>query len=80
MLYAEAAYFDGYHVAHIAAYEDNKRLKAIDKRNRECFKQVLRERRSRNRANEESESQAKADSTANREDVPRLRTRLYQQV
>lgn len=44
MLYAEAAYFDGYHVAHIAAYYEVQRLKAIDKRNRECFNRRLRQR------------------------------------
>lgn len=31
MMYAEASYFDGYHFAHIAAYEDAKRLKRITK-------------------------------------------------
>lgn len=42
MLYSEAAYFDGYHVAHIAAYEEAKRLsrkrdearKILDRRGR----------------------------------------------
>ncbi|WLJ71233.1 hypothetical protein [Sphingomonas phage Birtae] len=29
MIYAEAAYFDGYHFAHIAAFEEHKRLKRI---------------------------------------------------
>lgn len=78
MLYAEAAYFDGYHVAHIAAYYEVQRLKAIDKRNRECFNASLRNRR--NRANEESEGEAKAASRSNREDVRNLQARLYQQV
>lgn len=27
MLYAESSYFDGYHFAHIAAYEDQLRLR-----------------------------------------------------
>lgn len=44
MLYSEAAYFDGYHVAHIAAYYEFQRLKAIDKRARECFNRRLRKR------------------------------------
>lgn len=26
MIYAEASYFDGYHFAHIAAYEEVKRI------------------------------------------------------
>lgn len=79
MLYSEAAYFDGYHVAHIAAYYENESMKAIDKRNRECFNASLGQR-NRNRANEEGKDQGEAASAANREDVPRLRTRLYQQV
>lgn len=39
MLYSEASYFDGYHFAHIAAYEDARRLRKLrkqgDRRNRE---------------------------------------------
>lgn len=78
MNYAEAAYFDGYHFQHIAAYHEDLRLKAIDKRNRQCFKSSLSYRR--NRANEESEGEAKAGNAANREDVRSLQARLYQQV
>lgn len=29
MIYAEAAYFDGNHCAHVAAYEDNRRLSRL---------------------------------------------------
>lgn len=29
MLYAEAAYFDGVHVAHIAAWEEHRRLQRL---------------------------------------------------
>jgi hypothetical protein len=79
MLDAEAAYFDGYHVAHIAAYYEVQRLKAIDKRNRECFNASLRQR-NRNRANEEGKDQGEVASAANREDVRSLQARLYQQV
>jgi len=32
MIYAEAAYFDGVHVAHIAAWQDHKRLERIRRR------------------------------------------------
>jgi len=32
MIYAEAAYFDGAHVAHIAAWLDHERVKGIDLR------------------------------------------------
>jgi len=32
MIYAEAAYFDGVHVAHIAAWLDHKRLERIRRR------------------------------------------------
>jgi hypothetical protein len=32
MIYAEAAYFDGVHVAHIAAWCERRRLDRIDRR------------------------------------------------
>lgn len=32
MSYAELSFFDGYHFAHIAAYEEVKRLNAINTR------------------------------------------------
>lgn len=44
MMYAEASYFDGYHFQHIAAWEEQKRLKRIEK---QMF--LMRERRSRPR-------------------------------
>jgi hypothetical protein len=34
MIYAEAAYFDGHHVAHIAAWQEHQRLKRIARLNR----------------------------------------------
>lgn len=38
MLYAEAAYFDGHHCAHVAAWEEHRRLqrlrRALDRANR----------------------------------------------
>jgi hypothetical protein len=33
MIYSEASYFEGYHFAHIAAYEDAQRLHRIRTRN-----------------------------------------------
>lgn len=30
MIYAEAAYFDGYYFAHIAAFEERQRLRRIN--------------------------------------------------
>lgn len=32
MLYSEAAYFEGYHFAHVAAWEENNRLKRIKRK------------------------------------------------
>ena len=49
MLYAEASYFDGYAFAHIAAYDDDRRLKAIRKA---ANARIARERRSAPRGNE----------------------------
>lgn len=46
MMYAEASYFDGYHFAHIAAYEEEVRLRRI---RRSAIEAVRRERRSRPR-------------------------------
>lgn len=39
MMYAEASYFDGYHFQHIAAYEDDRRLRAILKRERAILRE-----------------------------------------
>lgn len=44
--YSEAAYFDGYAFAHIAAWEEEKRLRRI---RRQCAQAVERERRARPR-------------------------------
>lgn len=44
MLYAEAAYFDGYAFQHIAAWEEHKRLTRIRHQNRMA---VERRRRAR---------------------------------
>lgn len=38
MIYAEAAYFDGDHCAHVAAFEDAKRLRRINDRNRAALR------------------------------------------
>lgn len=35
--YSEAAYFDGYAFAHVAAWEEEKRLKLIHKRAEQFF-------------------------------------------
>lgn len=42
VLYSEASYFDGYHFAHIAAWEDEQRISR-------ARKNFLRERRSHRR-------------------------------
>lgn len=34
MSYAESAYFDGNHCAHVAAFEERQRLASLAKRNR----------------------------------------------
>lgn len=78
MLYSEASYYDGYHFQHIAAYNEQLRLKRLDKQAKECFNRRLRQRKEP--GHEESKGEDEAASAANREDVPRLRTRLYQQV
>lgn len=41
MSYSEAAYFDGYHFAHIAAFEEHQRLRRI---NRQCRAAANRQR------------------------------------
>ena len=46
MIYAEAAYFDGNHCAHVAARDEARRLARIDANNR----RALRERRTGGRA------------------------------
>jgi hypothetical protein len=40
--YSEAAFFDGYHFQHIAAYQEEQRLRGIRKR---CQQHLARERR-----------------------------------
>jgi hypothetical protein len=37
MIYSEAAYFDGAHVAHIAAWYERQRLKRIAQNNRRAL-------------------------------------------
>lgn len=44
MIYSEAAYFDGNHCQHVAAYEEAKRLERI---RREATKMVERRRNGR---------------------------------
>ncbi len=46
MLYAEASYFDGFHFAHIGAYEENKR----NVRRQSQARTIERERRNGSRA------------------------------
>jgi hypothetical protein len=46
MIYAEAAYFDGNHCAHVAARDEARRLARIDANSR----RALRERRTGGRA------------------------------
>lgn len=40
--YSEASYFDGFHFQHIAAYQEELRLRGIRKR---CLQHIERERR-----------------------------------
>lgn len=47
MLYSEASYFDGYHFAHIAAYDEAKRLKAINAANTKALRSIERRRNGR---------------------------------
>lgn len=47
MIYSEAAYFDGYHFAHIAAFEEHKRLQRIAAANRTALRSIERRRGSR---------------------------------
>jgi len=42
MIYSEAAYFDGAHVAHIAAWVEVQRLARIEARNRAALRTVER--------------------------------------
>lgn len=44
--YSEASYFDGYHFAHIAAYQEEERIRRI---RRTCAQHLERERRARPR-------------------------------
>lgn len=46
MLYGEASYFEGYHFAHIAAYEEEQRLRFLRRR---ATQAIERERRARPR-------------------------------
>lgn len=47
MIYSEASYFDGYHFAHIAAYEDDQRIKRINAANAKAVRSIERRRGSR---------------------------------
>lgn len=47
MLYSEAAYFDGNHCQHVAAWEEHKRLERIA---RQCREAAQSERRRNGRA------------------------------
>lgn len=49
MDYAEASYFDGYHFQHIAAYNEEQRLRRIAKQSRQAYERRERERRSGSR-------------------------------
>jgi len=42
MLYSEAAYFDGNHCQHVAAWEEHKRLVRIARQAREAHRQNRR--------------------------------------
>lgn len=44
MIYAEAAYFEGNHCAHVAARDEANRLAQIDKRNRLAIREHGRAR------------------------------------
>ena len=41
MIYSEAAYFDGNHCAHVAAWEDAKRLARIRAQGRACLERRM---------------------------------------
>lgn len=47
MLYSEAAYFDGNHCQHVAAWEEHKRLARIARQAREAHRQNERRRNGR---------------------------------
>lgn len=47
MMYAEAAYFDGAHVQHIADYYEQKRLQRIRKDAAKCVRSIERRRNGR---------------------------------
>lgn len=38
MIYAEAVYFEGAHFAHIAAYEERRRLQIAERRGRDILR------------------------------------------
>ncbi len=39
---AETVYFDGAHLAHVAAWEERQRLAAIDRRNKAAMRSIER--------------------------------------
>lgn len=45
MIYAEAVYFDGYPFAHIAAYEERRRLQIAEARARGLLRLAARDQR-----------------------------------
>ena len=47
MIYSEASYFDGYHFAHIAAFEEHKRLQRINAANAKALRSIERRRNGR---------------------------------
>lgn len=47
MLYSEAAYFDGNHCQHVAAWEEHKRLARIARQAREAAGMIERRRNGR---------------------------------
>lgn len=49
MDYAEASYFDGYHFQHIAAYNEEQRLRRIRKESRAAAERQMRDRRAAQR-------------------------------
>lgn len=53
MIYSEAAYFDGNHCAHVAAWQERRRLDGIERRNRTAW--AAQERRKGRRRFTDSE-------------------------
>jgi hypothetical protein len=47
MIYSEAAYFDGNHCAHVAAWEERRRLDGINRRARAAWVALERRKGSR---------------------------------